>query len=220
MSWWEEGARVDRLLAGWLAGRTADAIAAEIGTTRAAVLAKVDRLRKAGGADAPARRDREVSLARVSTPRPAAEDGRNRRLAALSTSSAHIGAGWGRRSGTSPVPIEPYVEVPEEPLDLSQAVTIEQLEHHHCRWPLGDPRREVRYCGIRKTQGLPYCERHARRAYQPPVVAEGGNTIAARPVNLAQGGRVDGRWRQGSQSKEPAAGEAPEREIETEVVDA
>lgn len=218
MSWWDEHDRKGRLLAGWAVGKTADAIAAEIGTTRAAVLAKVDRLRKAGGPSAPARRDREISLVRTaSTARPPANPGRDRRQAALSATPLQFSAGWGRR-GPAAIPAEPYIEVSNEPLDPAQAVSIEQLERQHCRWPLGGASEGYRYCGIRKVSGLPYCEEHARRAYQAPTPAEVEHGVTARPVNLAKGGRVDVGWRQESQNSEPAADGAPE--LETEGADA
>ena len=38
-----------------------------------------------------------------------------------------------------------------------------------CRWPIGDPQHEdFHFCNRNKVPGLPYCEFHARRAFQPP----------------------------------------------------
>ena len=52
-----------------------------------------------------------------------------------------------------------------------EPVTFAEMEPHHCRWPLGDPRSEdFRYCGARKSFRGPYCENHEKRAasvYQP-----------------------------------------------------
>lgn len=46
-------------------------------------------------------------------------------------------------------------------------ISIEALEHGMCRWPNGDPReKEFSFCGHTVETGLPYCEEHARAAYQ------------------------------------------------------
>jgi len=37
-----------------------------------------------------------------------------------------------------------------------------------CRWPIGDPSAdEFHFCGRSPKAGSPYCEAHARKAYQP-----------------------------------------------------
>jgi len=37
-----------------------------------------------------------------------------------------------------------------------------------CRWPIGDPsENEFHFCGRKPKVGSPYCEAHARKAYQP-----------------------------------------------------
>jgi GcrA cell cycle regulator len=37
-----------------------------------------------------------------------------------------------------------------------------------CRWPIGDPAAtEFHFCGRNPKAGSPYCEAHARKAYQP-----------------------------------------------------
>ena len=37
-----------------------------------------------------------------------------------------------------------------------------------CRWPIGDPGEpEFHFCGRKSCGTLPYCEHHARMAYQP-----------------------------------------------------
>jgi len=47
--------------------------------------------------------------------------------------------------------------------------TLLQLTNHSCRWPFGDPRRRgFHFCGAAGAdleRGMPYCARHARRAY-------------------------------------------------------
>lgn len=44
-------------------------------------------------------------------------------------------------------------------------VTFAELEPHHCRWPIGDPRQsDFRYCGCRRELKKPYCETHSQMA--------------------------------------------------------
>ena len=46
---------------------------------------------------------------------------------------------------------------------------LADLEMNDCRWPIGDPQQaDFHFCGKKKVTGLPYCEYHARRAFQPP----------------------------------------------------
>ena len=47
--------------------------------------------------------------------------------------------------------------------------TVLTLKEADCRWPIGDPQHsDFHFCGHTKHAGLPYCEFHARKAYQPP----------------------------------------------------
>lgn len=48
--------------------------------------------------------------------------------------------------------------------------TIADLESCHCKWPIGDPQRPgFHFCGRErlKDHGLPYCQFHCSKAYQP-----------------------------------------------------
>jgi GcrA cell cycle regulator len=48
-------------------------------------------------------------------------------------------------------------------------VGIQALNQATCRWPIGDPQRDgFGYCGARSLTGRPYCEAHAKLAYEPP----------------------------------------------------
>ncbi len=52
--------------------------------------------------------------------------------------------------------------------EFEQRVTIMELREGMCRWPIGDPTSpEFRFCGARADIGSPYCDHHARIAYQP-----------------------------------------------------
>ena len=73
-----------------------------------------------------------------------------------------------------PQPIQRPAALPE-PLpvrlvDLPKGgrVTILHLSDKTCKWPIGDPgHEEFCFCGHGPREGSPYCEYHARLAYQP-----------------------------------------------------
>lgn len=48
-----------------------------------------------------------------------------------------------------------------------QRVDMMDLKPRECRWPFGDPREEnFGFCGCNSVAGLPYCDEHAKVAYQ------------------------------------------------------
>jgi GcrA cell cycle regulator len=66
------------------------------------------------------------------------------------------------------VPEPPVVE--EDPLTLDDGnfATVLTINDRMCRWPIGDPaENEFHFCGRKPKGGSPYCEAHARKAYQP-----------------------------------------------------
>jgi GcrA cell cycle regulator len=68
----------------------------------------------------------------------------------------------------SHVPAAPVVE--EDPLQLEDGshATVLTISDRMCRWPIGDPSAsEFHFCGHSPKSGSPYCEAHARKAYQP-----------------------------------------------------
>ena len=69
------------------------------------------------------------------------------------------------RSHTPPAPV-----VEEDPLTLADGnfATVLTISDRMCRWPIGDPSAsEFHFCGRNPKSGSPYCEAHARKAYQP-----------------------------------------------------
>jgi GcrA cell cycle regulator len=65
-------------------------------------------------------------------------------------------------------PPAPVVE--EDPLTLADGshATVLTINDRMCRWPIGDPSAdEFHFCGRNPKSGSPYCEAHARKAYQP-----------------------------------------------------
>jgi GcrA cell cycle regulator len=158
VTWTDE--RVELLKKLWSDGLSASQIAAEIGgVTRNAVIGKVHRLGLSGRGKAKAaapQRPRKATRA-PSAPTPIAQP-----------TPAHSNV------VLAPIPA-PRVE-PEPDLTLSddvvvpmsERVTIMDLRESMCRWPMGDPTKpEFRFCGARSVTGLPYCNHHARIAYQP-----------------------------------------------------
>jgi GcrA cell cycle regulator len=67
-------------------------------------------------------------------------------------------------------PEPPVVE--EDPIILEDGsfATVLTINDRMCRWPIGDPaENEFHFCGRKPKGGSPYCEAHARKAYQPPA---------------------------------------------------
>ena len=62
----------------------------------------------------------------------------------------------------APAPLEELV------IPLNERASIMTLKEAMCRWPIGDPGEpEFHFCGRKTCASLPYCEHHARMAYQP-----------------------------------------------------
>lgn len=60
----------------------------------------------------------------------------------------------------------PRVKKPVEPVDII-GVQMKDLKEKMCRWPIGDPKsEEFEFCGSESVPSLPYCEGHAKMAYQ------------------------------------------------------
>jgi GcrA cell cycle regulator len=63
-----------------------------------------------------------------------------------------------------------YMEI-SHPTEMRLIDNIVDLKSNSCRFPIGDPGTEsFAYCGNDAIQLLPYCQHHARIAYQPPAV--------------------------------------------------
>ena len=57
-----------------------------------------------------------------------------------------------------------------KPANMSfKSLKMIELKERMCRWPSGDPKDEdFSFCGCTSVPGLPYCEDHAKMAYQVP----------------------------------------------------
>lgn len=80
---------------------------------------------------------------------------------------------------------EPFVPAgPELVIPADERKTVATLEANDCRWPIGDPQQaDFHFCGKTKVAGLPYCEFHARRAFQPPQVSRSRAARSHVPVS-------------------------------------
>ena len=179
MAWTDD--RVEQLKKLWSEGLSASQIATRLGeVTRNAVIGKVHRLGLAGRAT--------VSRPKALRPRKVAAEAtrpgkRNNRL-------VRYQPGGGTREafaqfGTDGGVPEPYTRTFEElVIPLEERASILSLKETSCRWPIGDPQHdEFHFCGKGKLDGLPYCEFHARRAFQP---AQSRRREPALPVNVAK----------------------------------
>ena len=150
LSWTEE--RVDLLKKLWQDGLSASQIAGRLGAgvTRNAVIGKVHRLNLSGRAQQP----------RAATPRPP----RKAREPSLPGHSGNATPSMQQRPAplAEPQPLR-LVDLPKD-----GRVTILHLSDKTCKWPIGDPGAEdFCFCGHGPREGSPYCEYHARLAYQP-----------------------------------------------------
>lgn len=159
MSWTDE--RVDALRKFWQEGLSASQIASRIGgVTRNAVIGKVHRLGLAGRAT--------TSRMKSHRPRrtPAAQKVRPQRQQQRFAGNPSSPLRDLYKSDST----EPYVsQIEELVIPVAERKYIQTLTESCCRWPIGDPQEaEFHFCGKKKVAGLPYCDVHARRAFQPP----------------------------------------------------
>ncbi len=165
MPWTDD--RVELLKKLWSEGLSASQIAARLaqGVTRNAVIGKVHRLNLSGRAQQPRnaaprapRKQREPSHPGRGTGTPSLPTAGNTALKPMIRAEAQP------RPAALPAP-EPMrlVDIPK-----GGRITILHLSDKTCKWPIGDPGHDdFCFCGHGPRDGSPYCEYHARLAYQP-----------------------------------------------------
>ncbi|CAN0354981.1 unnamed protein product, partial [Phaeothamnion confervicola] len=92
---------------------------------------------------------------------------------------------------------EPYVSAYEEiDIPVAERKSLLDLTDMSCRWPINDPQHaDFHFCNRSKVTGLPYCEHHSRRAFQPaqprrrerveiPIVAAPRQPAAVPPAQV------------------------------------
>lgn len=149
MAWTDE--RVATLSKLWADGLSASQIAAELGgVTRNAVIGKVHRLGLSGRAKpANTSAKRPKRAPRASTYNSAPRQKINRDV-----------------TGTNVAPLRKKIEDMVAP--ESKKLSLVELTEKTCRWPDGDPATDdFHFCGHKIKEDTPYCEYHAKMAYQP-----------------------------------------------------
>ncbi len=146
MGWSEERVALLRKL--WAEGLSASQIAKQLGgVTRNAVIGKVHRLGLAG---------------RATPSRPAKRPVRPARPRTLGPSAPR---------GLRPPSSVPLVVIPDlEPVKFEdgKAASVLTLNESMCKYPIGDPTdADFAFCGRSSFDKHPYCQDHARLAYQP-----------------------------------------------------
>jgi len=155
MAWTDD--RVELLKKLWSEGLSASQIAGRLGgVTRNAVIGKVHRLGLSGRA----------TSSRSSVPRPrrnhAPRQNRAPSLTFGTRGNVALKPTYEAEFEPTPAPIEELV------IPFNERASILTLKESMCRWPIGDPSEEnFHFCGRKKEGPMPYCEHHARMAYQP-----------------------------------------------------
>jgi GcrA cell cycle regulator len=163
MSWTDD--RVELLKKLWSEGLSASQIAARLaqGVTRNAVIGKVHRLNLSGRAQ-PARSNAPRAPRK---PREPSHPGRTGGMPSMPSAGNMALKPMSRPEPRQVALPEPK---PVRLVDLPKggSVTILHLSDKTCKWPIGDPGAEgFCFCGHNPRAGSPYCEYHARLAYQP-----------------------------------------------------
>ena len=181
MAWTDE--RVELLKKLWSEGLSASQIATRIGgVSRNAVIGKVHRLGLSGRATTTRMKSHRPR------PRMAQTAAKNPQQKTRFTQVGNPAV----RALYQP-DAEPFVPAQEElTIPAKERKTIQTLTECNCRWPIGDPQHaDFHFCGKNKVPGLPNCEFHARRAYQPPQVRRRDVTPApSKVVAISSGSKV------------------------------
>jgi GcrA cell cycle regulator len=160
--------RVELLKQLWAEGLSASVIAGRLGAgiSRNAVIGKVHRLGLSGRA----------TPARTSAPRPrrprqpshpggqssGGQAGRTRVFPTSGANALKPQVCQERVVEPDPYPIH-LVDIPK-----GERTNLLMLSDKTCRWPIGEPGTEdFFFCGMSPRESTPYCEYHARLAYQP-----------------------------------------------------
>lgn len=66
-------------------------------------------------------------------------------------------------------PKEPVKKTVKAKKKSTKGVKLADLKERMCHWPIGDPKdKNFHFCGCPSAPGMPYCEEHAKIAYQAP----------------------------------------------------
>jgi GcrA cell cycle regulator len=159
MSWTDD--RVERLKELWFGGKSARQIADLFGdTTRNAVIAKIHRLKLPPRECAGLTRHQMLGSSRKRL-------ARRKKPRTQKQRSEFAGGDSSRQPKPPTIPLP--VNDDELVIPLAERKTILTLGPHDCKWPIGDTQdASFHFCGKPQVPTLPYCEHHARRAFQTP----------------------------------------------------
>jgi len=134
--------RTERLIALTKAGCSGRVIAAELGVTRNSVIGKVGRLGMHLG-------NCRNTKGHISTGRP--------QKPVLTSFNKY------RKPKVKSKPEFQKAPIPVPTINDVARVTFPELEAHHCKYPIGDPRQSgFGFCGLERIPGSPYCMPHTR----------------------------------------------------------
>ena len=169
MNWTDE--RVELLRKLWAEGLSASQIAAQMGgVSRNAVIGKVHRLKLSGCGKQTSSQPRAKkpvatggSVRTSSAPRQSTSGPR------VSSHSHAIGATAlkadyeVRAVSATVLEFVPALVAPEP-----KRIKLVELSERTCKWPIGDPlAQDFAFCGHESGDAGPYCQFHAKLAYQP-----------------------------------------------------
>ncbi len=166
MNWTDE--RVEKLKKLWSEGLSASQIAAQLGgVSRNAVIGKVHRLNLPGRAKAGG-----TSPAPRAAKRPAAAAPRAQNFAprAMTRTVARPAGATMLKEELEVDALEEIVYVPSKNvvIPIARRLGLTELTERTCKWPVGDPLTDdFHFCGCESPENSPYCNYHARLAYQP-----------------------------------------------------
>ena len=167
LAWTED--RVALLSRLWGEGLSASQIATQLshGVTRNAVIGKVHRLNLAGRAASQRGKQAQVESKKLAAREPSPPQ---RPVVPAMTQAAGntvlkpiARVEPAARPSPAPEPLR-LINTPEK----IGRISILQLSEKTCKWPIGDPGHDdFCFCGHKPRDSAPYCEYHARIAYQP-----------------------------------------------------
>lgn len=182
MNWTDE--RVEQLRKLWADGLSASQIAAQMGgVTRNAVIGKVHRLKLSSRGKSTSSQPRVKKSAhapilqstRTSTRAGSIGTGAN---GASAIGTSRIGGGGAAHAmgatalkteyQTNAVSAQVIAFAPPLVAPESKRLMLVELSENTCKWPIGDPMSaEFNFCGNDAGSSGPYCQFHAKLAYQP-----------------------------------------------------
>lgn len=170
MTFWgrNDSDRVELLKKLWLDGLSASQVASRIGgCSRNAVISKLHRLGLTG-------RPQDANRGRHGSRRHANGVAARKARAANNNKPIAPGSTAFNAPHVPTVTAEPYESTYVEiDVPIAERKQLIDLEKDDCRWPIGDPTKsDFHFCNGKKIKGLPYCDHHARVAFQPATPSE------------------------------------------------